>query len=97
MEQKGSLRKILLVDDDADSCEAMARMLRLSGHEASCSGNGRQALADVIARPPDFAVVDVRMPEMGGVEFVSVLRSYLRLRPAWRLLGRQMLVVARRT
>ena len=34
---------------------------------------------DAARRPPDFAVVDVRMPEMTGIEFLRVVRSYLRL------------------
>jgi CheY-like chemotaxis protein len=73
------MARVLVVDDDADSCEAMAGVLRLRGHDAVCAANGREALSVVIDNPPDFAVVDVLMPEMNGVEFVRVVRSYLRL------------------
>jgi CheY-like chemotaxis protein len=71
---------ILVVDDDADSRDGLARLLRKRGHQASAAPNGRDALAALTRKvPPDLVVLDLRMPEMDGVMFLEVLRSYLRL------------------
>ena len=69
---------ILVVDDHADTCEAISRMLTKAGHDAVCVPNGREALSAIVNRQPDLIVLDVRMPVMDGVTFMQVLRSYLR-------------------
>ena len=74
----GGVAKILVVDDDADSCEALARYLTKTGHSVRCVGDGREAMAAVSATMPDFILVDIRMPVMDGVSLVHVIRSYLR-------------------
>ena len=72
------MASILIVDDDLDGSEAVARMLRKSGHRAVCVPNGREALAMLTGALPDLVLLDVRMPEMDGLTFLQVLRSYLR-------------------
>jgi CheY-like chemotaxis protein len=72
------MASILIVDDDLDGSEAVARMLRRSGHRAVCVPNGREALAMLTGALPDLVLLDVRMPEMDGITFLQVLRSYLR-------------------
>jgi CheY-like chemotaxis protein len=71
---------VLVVDDDADSREGLARLLAKRGHQAEAVPNGREALSVLTRKmPPDIVVLDLRMPEMDGVMFLEVLRSYLRL------------------
>ena len=71
---------ILVVDDDADSRDGLAGLLRKRGHQPTAAPNGRDALAVLTRKiPPDLVVLDLRMPEMDGVMFLEVLRSYLRL------------------
>ncbi len=70
---------ILIVDDDQDSRETMAKCLQAVGHETSCVPNGREALSQVLVRAPDVILLDLAMPEMDGPSFLEVLRSYLRL------------------
>ena len=72
------MANVLVVDDDADSCEAMARYLTKTGHSVRCVPNGREALAALVTAVPDVIVLDVRMPVMDGVTLVEVIRSYLR-------------------
>lgn len=67
---------VLLVDDDDFIREAMAAMLaQLGVQEVHQAGNGQQALAVLkcLARPPDFLVCDIYMPDMDGIEFVAAL------------------------
>ena len=72
------MSKILVVDDDTDSCEAVARFLTKSGHSVRCTHNGRDAMAALGASMPDLILVDVRMPVMDGIALIEVIRSYLR-------------------
>ena len=66
---------VLVVDDDADSCEVLVRFLVKAGHSARCVHDGREALAALSDAVPDFILVDVRMPVMDGVALVEVIRS----------------------
>jgi CheY-like chemotaxis protein len=72
------MASILIVDDDLDGSDAVARVLRKSGHRAVSVPNGREALAMLTGALPDLVLLDVRMPEMDGITFLQVLRSYLR-------------------
>jgi CheY-like chemotaxis protein len=69
---------VLVVDDDADSRDALARALMKSGHATRAAQNGREALVAVATTVPNVIILDVRMPEMDGLEFLQVIRSYLR-------------------
>jgi CheY-like chemotaxis protein len=73
---------VLLVDDEADGCEAVERYLAKCGHVVERVPNGREALSALANRTPHVLVLDLRMPEMDGVSFLEVIRCYLR----WSLL-----------
>jgi CheY-like chemotaxis protein len=74
-----STSQVLVVDDDQDSGDGLARMLRKRGHHAIAVPNGREALAMLMGMTPDAIVLDMRMPTMDGAMFLDVVRSYLRL------------------
>lgn len=69
---------ILIVDDDADNCEVLGRLLARDGHVAVCASDGQQAMNLLTTREPAAVVLDIRMPRMDGIEFLRVIRSYLR-------------------
>jgi CheY-like chemotaxis protein len=71
---------ILIVDDNPDSGEALAKVFRPAGHEVKCVPNGREALAEVLHQLPDVVLLDLNMPDMNGAAFLQVVRSYLRIR-----------------
>jgi CheY-like chemotaxis protein/nitrogen-specific signal transduction histidine kinase len=71
---------VLVVEDDADTCDTLRRMLEKEGWTASEAENGRVALAQIAARRPDVVLLDLMMPEMDGFEFVAELRK----RQEWR-------------
>lgn len=74
----GELANVLIIDDDRDSCEAVASYLAKAGHATRCAPNGREALAALSDDLPDAIILDVRMPVMDGVALLEVLQSYLR-------------------
>lgn len=63
---------ILLVDDDDAFRERMARALRERGFAVTTAPDRPAALA-AAAQAPDFAVVDMRMPDCSGQEVVEAL------------------------
>jgi FixJ family two-component response regulator len=67
--------RVLVVDDDASVCRALARLLRSFGFEVMTFASAAELLA---SGPPADAcclVADVRMPEMGGIELREHLRA----------------------
>jgi CheY-like chemotaxis protein len=73
------MARILIVDDNEDSGEGLGKVLRKAGHEVAFVPNGREALAQILARVPDVVLLDLIMPEMDGPSFLEVVRSYLRI------------------
>lgn len=72
---------VLLVDDEPDFVESMSAVLRASGHHVLTAGNGRDAIALAREQTIDVLVLDLRMPELDGLEVYSQLQA-LGLNPA---------------
>lgn len=69
---------VLIVEDDPDTLDAVSRYLQRGGHVVRRAVSGRDALAALLNKTPDIVVLDVRLPEMDGVTFLDIMRSYLR-------------------
>ncbi len=50
-------------------------LLRLEGHDVTVVANGRQALRAVADVQPEFALLDIGMPDMDGYEVARQLRQ----------------------
>jgi signal transduction histidine kinase/DNA-binding response OmpR family regulator len=66
---------VLVVEDDDDTREMMARTLTGDGWTVRQAGNGRLALESVREVVPDLILLDLMMPEMDGFEFIAQLRE----------------------
>jgi response regulator NasT len=66
---------IMVVDDDRLVLASLARGLREAGYEVSEASSGADALDIARGRRPDLALLDVRMPEMSGIELGRLLRE----------------------
>jgi CheY-like chemotaxis protein len=73
------MSEVLIVDDDIEAQEPLARFLEKAGYAVRRARNGRAALAAILDRTPDVVVLDLLMPEMDGPSLLEVVRSYLRL------------------
>lgn len=67
-------KKILIVDDDRLVLATFERGLRNAGYEVSTAESGPQALRACAETPPDLVLLDIRMPEMSGLEAAQRLR-----------------------
>ena len=70
-----STEHTLFVDDDEVLRERLARAFRDRGYTADTAQDFDSALAVAAARPPDFAVVDLRMPGKSGLELTGALKD----------------------
>jgi two-component system response regulator MprA len=67
--------RVLVADDDLAVRSALERALRLEGYEVALAADGRETLDAVVSAPPDALVLDVRMPEIDGLEVCRRLRA----------------------
>lgn len=66
---------LLVVDDDAVFRERLARAFAERGYDVRMAGTGDEAVAAAEAESPEFAIVDLRMPGMHGLEVVDRLHA----------------------
>ncbi len=66
---------LLLVDDDMDFCQAMSWALRGHGFRVEIARDVDVALQLASSDPPDFAVVDLRMPGQSGLTLLSAIKA----------------------
>ena len=66
--------KILIVDDEERFRTTMCKLLTVRGLEAVTAGSGPEAIEMLRTNPYDVVILDVRMPEMGGVEVLSEIK-----------------------
>lgn len=67
--------RILIVDDEDNVRRMLATAFSLQGHETHCASNGRTALEHFADTPPDVVLMDIRMPEMNGIDTLKVMRA----------------------
>ena len=67
--------KILLVDDDIMSLKITIQLLELEGYFIWFALNGQDALELLDEEKFDMIILDLFMPEMGGMELLKVLRE----------------------
>ena len=64
-------RRILIVDDNADSANSLALNLELDGHETEAVYRSVDALERVESLRPDIVLLDIGLPEMNGYEVAA--------------------------
>jgi CheY-like chemotaxis protein len=67
-------RRVLIVDDNPDAAEILAKAISEAGHEVRTAGDGPSALRVVETFVPDVALLDIGLPVMDGYELAGLLR-----------------------
>ncbi|SIO29544.1 PAS domain S-box-containing protein [Singulisphaera sp. GP187] len=74
-DRNGRGRRLLVVDDNADTVRSMARLLRLKGHEVATASTGFEAVERVNEFKPEIVLLDIGLPGMDGYQVAQKLRA----------------------
>jgi two-component system, OmpR family, KDP operon response regulator KdpE len=68
--------KVLAVDDEPQILTALGRGLSRAGHEVIVARTGEDGLTAAAAASPDLVLLDLRLPDLDGIEVVRRLRTW---------------------
>jgi len=69
------MQTIAVIDDDESLRDTIAVLLENEGFRTTLAADGRSGYEMVLRQRPDLAIVDLRLPEMNGVEVCRQLRA----------------------
>jgi CheY-like chemotaxis protein len=61
-------KRILIADDNQDSCNILTMVLQAKGYEVAVANNGIEAVRKIVDRPPDLILLDIMMPGKNGLD-----------------------------
>ncbi len=67
--------KVLVVDDDIQVCKTVSMILQEHGYHVQSFSQPRQALSSVRKSAFDIALVDIKMPDLSGLELVDRMKA----------------------
>jgi DNA-binding response OmpR family regulator len=67
--------RILVIDDDATVRRSLQVALKVNGYDVDVAENGKEAIAKSGAKLYNLALVDLRLPDMDGIELLRALRE----------------------
>ena len=70
-------KRLLVIDDEANMRHMLSNLLQKSGYRVDTAANGARGLEMAAEQPYDFILCDVKMPKMGGMEFLQALKPRL--------------------
>jgi len=79
-------RRVLIVDDNRDSAESLAMLMKLTGNDAHTAHDGQAALIAADELRPDLMLLDIGLPVMNGYEVCRLIREH-----AW---GQKIVIIA---
>ena len=66
---------LVVVDDESNILEVVSRFAERAGFDVVTCGGGREAIAVLQARRADLVMVDLRMPDVGGLDVLRAIRE----------------------
>jgi two-component system, OmpR family, response regulator ChvI len=75
MTETYTMQTIALVDDDRNILTSVSIALEAEGYKVETYTDGASALDGLLARPPQLAIFDIKMPRMDGMELLRRLRQ----------------------
>jgi DNA-binding NtrC family response regulator len=73
--EAASSQPILIIDDDADICETLTKVLKRQGHEVLTANSGEEAVTIARERACQMAFIDVKLPNIDGLETLLRLKE----------------------
>ena len=68
--------RILIVEDEKDLCQMIAKSLKESGYEVDIAYNGNEAMELLDVENYDLIVLDLNLPEIDGMEILEEFRTF---------------------
>lgn len=65
--------KVLIVDDDGDIVNSLQSRFEWLGYQCQSASNGKDALRMIRENDPDIMLLDLEMPELGGIDVMKQL------------------------
>ena len=81
-----NVHRILIVDDERDTADSLARLLAIIGHETLTAYDGREAVMIAKSFRPEIVILDIEMPVQNGYDACRQIRA-----ETW---GQQMVLIA---
>jgi len=69
------MKRILVADDEMSIRLLYSEELREEGYEVFTASNGKEALEVVAKEPLDLIILDIKMPEMSGIEVLRQIKE----------------------
>jgi DNA-binding NtrC family response regulator len=66
---------LVVIDDEQGILDVVGRLAQRAGYEAITFSNGRDAIAQLQTRRADLVMVDLRMPDIGGLDVLRAIRE----------------------
>ena len=73
---RGRRGYVLVVEDEPDTRDLLARLVRRLGGEAITAATATEALAGILLRLPDRVLLDLMLPGMSGAEVLRQIRVH---------------------
>lgn len=69
--------RILFIEDDTIECMKFNRVIKTLelNHQITEAKNGEEALEILKANQPDIIILDLNMPKLNGIEFLTILKK----------------------
>lgn len=68
-------KKIIIIEDEPDTAEMYAEMMRISGYQVVKYYGGVEAVAQVAEEEPSAVVLDLMMPDLSGLEVLHFMQE----------------------
>jgi two-component system response regulator CpxR len=83
------VKRVLVVDDDANLCEVLGEFLERDGYAVTMAHDGHAALEFLRQGGIDLVILDINMPGLGGASLVQMIRTD----PEWRAVAEVPIIV----
>ena len=72
---KTDLRKIVIIEDEPDTAEMYAEMMRICGYQVDIFFGGITAVSKIAEQKPAAVVLDIMMPDFSGLDVLNVMKA----------------------